>query len=691
MSKPAWRTLVLGLFGALLCANALALYFIALDDRQIAALGLDRREAIIGVAATAGSFTAVLTAVLVSASYRARIRELAELTAKMRTTPALGPLTLAEREAHEPGFTSLWGELQALTTCYRSALAEIVSIQEEVEKMRAGRGEAGADHRAPGIEPTHFVVGSSRHRMVARLAPNLHIIAATLPLRQFLHRSSQEILARAFLDVVHPGDADRLRSVLRDALKDGEAHNITFRVPPEPSALPGGRSDRYLQMDVMTAFDERGTPLHLRCHFVDVTNQVVAEQELRRRTREVSEANTALKEANEKLDQLMRSYGDLYQHAPVLYFGLDVQGNFVACNETMLRALGYTRQQLFGKPYTMLLHPDSRADYLADPSVMQKPGEIETRWLKADGNGIDVWIGTTTIRDADGRFVRSRSAARDVTEMRRLANSLRQHAEELSRANAELRRINQELEEYTYVVSHDLKEPLRTIETFSTFLLDDYGALLEGEGQEFLAHLTQASRRLGRLIDDLLTLSRTGRVIHSPRPFRWEPLLETLLGDLRNLIGRRNAVVHVEPDLPPVMGDPERVMQLLANLVSNGLKYNRQDRPEVTIGAVRTTEGADDHVTLFVRDNGIGIDPAHHDKIFGIFKRLHSREEFEGTGAGLAICKRIVEAHGGRIWVESQAGQGARFLFTLPRPPATAVVTVAAEVSHDSVPVAARG
>ncbi|MFO0929840.1 MAG: ATP-binding protein [Gemmataceae bacterium] len=690
MLKPAWRAVVLGLFGALLCGNVVGLFLVALDDGRVAGLLADRRTATVAVAAVAGFVTAVLTGLLVTGVFRARLRELAALTAKLRTSPHPGPLTLAERHTHEPGLTQLWGELHALTSCYRSALAEVVTVQESLEKSRTGRGrkETHGD-RPAGIEPTHFVVGSSRHRMVARLAPNLHFIAATQPLRQFLTRTAQEILARSFLDVVHPGDADALRGVLRDALKDGEAHNVTFRVPPHPEAPAGARSNRHLQMDVMTAYDERGTPLHLRCHFVDITNQVVAEQELRRRTQEVTEANTALKEANEKLDQLMRSYGDLYQQAPVLYFGLDVQGNFVACNETMLRALGYSRQQLFGKPYTLLLPPDSRDAYLADPAVMQRPGDIETRWVKPDGTVIDVWIGTTTIHDAEGRFVRSRSAARDVTEMRRLADSLRQHAEELGRANAQLRRINQELEEYTYVVSHDLKEPLRTIETFSTFLADDYGPLLEGEGQEFLAHLTEASRRLGRLIDDLLTLSRTGRVIRSPRPFRWEPLLDTLRRDLRDLLARRNAVVHVEPDLPAALGDPERVMQLLANLVSNGLKYNRQERPEVTIGAVRGTSGAGGQVTLFVRDNGIGIDPVHHAKIFGIFKRLHSREEFEGTGAGLAICKRIVEAHGGRLWVESRLGEGATFLFTLPgQQPAAATVY---EGGHDGVAVAVGG
>jgi PAS domain S-box-containing protein len=592
---------------------------------------------------------------------RSRVREFAVTVDALRENPSPRALP-APTGPDVPGneLQPLSAPVEQLVTAYRHALSGLVRAQEELE---AYRGQPVGDRPVQG---PWKAVSASRQRMVVRLAPSLHVTAATPALQQFLRRRVDELMGRPFLELVCPDDAPALAETLNDALEDGEAHDISFRVlVPDEDGDTASRQERNLQMDVMTAYGAAGEPLHLRCHFVDVTDRVRTEAELRRRTQELSEVNARLRTINIDLQRLKESYSDLYHQAPVLYFSLDGHGRLVACNDTLLRVFGYVRKELIGRPYTVLLEPSGRGAYEADPAAMQRPGETEARWIKHDGSVIDVWIGTTTIKDANGAFFRSRSVARDVSERNQLANALRSTAEEVGRANERLRRINQELEDFTYVVSHDLKEPLRTLEAFSTFLARDYGGILAGEGQEYLKHLIEASRRLRDLIDGLLALSRAGRVIGTPRAFSWEDAVDIVLGDLSDLIQRRRAVVRIEEPLPAASGDPERMVQLLTNLVSNGLKYNNSDQPEVVIGATGSRDDA--FVTFFARDNGIGIDPQYHAQVFRIFRRLHRREEVEGTGAGLAICKKIVEAHGGRIWVESTVGQGATFFFTLPR------------------------
>jgi PAS domain S-box-containing protein len=568
------------------------------------------------------------------------------------------PQPQPEKARPDPETEALLGQLRSLTADLEGTRQRLADATRKLQDSKLLEHPHTIDERY--LAPAHVVFGSSRNRMIARLSPDLHVIAATHNLCEFLGETVGSMVGKQLVRAIHPAHREKLRLALVEALRDGEAHNVILRVGP---ASTEELTERFLQLDVLTCFYPDGRPAHLRCHFVDVTSRIQGNRTLRRVTRRVSAEKARLLQAIQDLERLKESYRDLYHFAPVLYFSLDGQGRIIAFNETTLRVLGYRREELLGQPYARLLPPSAREGF--DVSLMQRPGEMQAQWLKSDGTIIDVWIGTTTLRDEEGRWVRSRSAARDVTETRRLEAALRAQAEALTRAVAEQRRINQELEEFTYVVSHDLKEPLRTLQAFSTLLEQDYSSQLAGEGQEYLAHLVQASRRLRQLIDDILSLSRTGQVIASPQPFDWGPAIATVLGDLRELIHQRAARVRVEGELPACIGDAPRIGQLLSNLISNGLKYNPGPSPEVVIGA-KAPEPGDQLATLWVRDNGSGIDRQHHQHIFRIFRRLHRNDEVEGTGAGLAICKRIVEAHGGRIWVESEPGQGATFLFTLP-------------------------
>jgi PAS domain S-box-containing protein len=240
----------------------------------------------------------------------------------------------------------------------------------------------------------------------------------------------------------------------------------------------------------------------------------------------------------------------------------------------------------------------------------------------------------------------------------------RKESEARLRASAaDLSRSNSELEAFTYSVSHDLKEPLRTIEAFSQFLLEDYKDKLDEQGQDYLQKLATASARMKQLIEDLLALSRIGRRDDPTSKVDVGRLVGGVVEGLRVMIGERSVHIAVEQGLPDVRGDAARLEQIFGNLITNGIKFNRSAIPSIKVGV---RESDDSSVTFYVADNGIGIDPAYHERIFGIFQRLHRREEFEGTGAGLAIVKRAVESLGGAVSVESDGASGSTFVFSLP-------------------------
>lgn len=232
---------------------------------------------------------------------------------------------------------------------------------------------------------------------------------------------------------------------------------------------------------------------------------------------------------------------------------------------------------------------------------------------------------------------------------------------ELERRGAELERSNRELEQFAYTASHDLQEPLRMVACYAELLCKRYQDKLDGDAGEFMGYVVDGARRMQRLIDDLLAYSRVGT---GGRPFArvaCEAVLERALANLRLAITESGARVSHDP-LPEVIGDEGQLVQLFQNLTANAIKFVGSEAPAVHVGA-RRRRGAWE---FRVSDNGIGIDPHFAERIFVIFQRLHVRGRYPGTGMGLAIAKRIVERHGGRIWVESQPGRGATFRFTLP-------------------------
>ena len=251
---------------------------------------------------------------------------------------------------------------------------------------------------------------------------------------------------------------------------------------------------------------------------------------------------------------------------------------------------------------------------------------------------------------------------------RRQAATLFLREGELSKRAAELERSNKELDDFAYVASHDLREPLRGIHSYSTFLVEDYGSRLDDEGRRMLQTLPRLTQRMESLIESLLRYSRAGRTETSIEPVDLGEILGETLDSLRPLLQERSVEVRVPAPLPVLACDRSSVGEVFQNLIANAVHYNANEEKWIEIGVRGSPpeEAGSRGPTVYVRDNGIGIPEKHLDSIFRIFKRLHAQDRHGGgSGAGLTITRKIVERHGGRVWVESDLGQGSTFCFTL--------------------------
>ncbi|MFP4103915.1 sensor histidine kinase, partial [Coleofasciculus sp.] len=238
----------------------------------------------------------------------------------------------------------------------------------------------------------------------------------------------------------------------------------------------------------------------------------------------------------------------------------------------------------------------------------------------------------------------------------------RKHSEEqLQQLNQQLQRSNQELEQFAYVASHDLREPLRKIRSYSDLLVKRYQGQLDERADKYISYITDSVIRMQALITDLLTYSRVSRNELVLEPTDLGQILQQTLTDLSPMIEENQAIINAPP-LPIVQANPLQIGQVLQNLIANAIKFRREQPPQININA----DYQNNFWQISIKDNGIGIDPNYKERIFAIFQRLHYREEYPGTGIGLAICQKIVERHGGKIWVESELGQGSTFYFTLP-------------------------
>ena len=309
-----------------------------------------------------------------------------------------------------------------------------------------------------------------------------------------------------------------------------------------------------------------------------------------------------------------------------------------------------------GKPL-----PDERRPHVITRRTGAPCTGVEIGLRRADG-GI-TWLSKSTRAIGPAPPYGVVCSFVDVTERREAEQALAQAAAEIERHAEELERSNEELEQFAYVASHDLSEPLRMVTSYLQLLERRHGKDLDDDAKQFIGFAVDGAGRMRTLIDDLLAYSRAGAARPSKQPVDVRATVDSTLRSLSAALEDAEARVEVQEELPVVQGDPVAIGQLFQNLISNAVKFRNGVRPHVKVEA----EAADGEWVFSVTDNGIGIQPEHAERIFTMFQRLHTRDDFAGNGIGLSICRKIVERHGGRIWVEPAEGGGSRFAFTIPR------------------------
>lgn len=332
----------------------------------------------------------------------------------------------------------------------------------------------------------------------------------------------------------------------------------------------------------------------------------------------------------------------------------DLDGTLRVCNQVFAHRFGIDAAQASGSNLWDYFPPEismARREAVARVAAEGRPVVLSDQ-----RGGHHLSNSIYPLRDQDGVVRRIAVYSRDVTEQAEAERRIASYV-------AEIERSNEDLEQFATVVSHDLREPLRQVASYVALLERRYGGRLDDDAREFIALAREGAHRMDRLILDLLDYARIGRG-ETLEAVESEPAVRQAIANLRVAVADSGGLVHIAAPLPRVLGTGPQLVRLFQNLVGNSLKYCRAGvPPRVNISA----EPDGDFARFTVADNGIGIEADHHERIFGIFQRLHGRDEYQGTGIGLAICRKVVERHGGDIWLDSVPGQGSRFHFRLLR------------------------
>jgi PAS domain S-box-containing protein len=455
----------------------------------------------------------------------------------------------------------------------------------------------------------------------------------------------EEVQGWKWTSVVHAEDLEPTLAAWRQALATGASNTVEHRLRRHDGEY------RWHLTRAVALRNEQGKITRWVGTSTDIHHQKLAEEELERR---VAQRTAELAQSRTMLETVT-------SHAPLILFATDAQGIFTVYTGQAITAAGHTQGEFLGKHFSEAPTYDPHSK----DHIRQALEGVETKVI---GHGLEGSTYETSFaprRDGQGNVTGMVGVSVDVSERVQREEEIRNLNESLERRvserTAELEATNLELEAFSYSVSHDLRAPLRHVDGFSRLLEEIPGAAPSPEAQQYLGRIRDATARMGQMIDALLNLSRLGR-----QPLR---LHRTNLGELAEQVQRdlqmetegREIEWKIGP-LPSLLCDANLIRQVLTNLLSNAVKFtSRREHAVIEVGA-KTSDG---RPVIFVRDNGVGFNSRSASKLFGAFQRLHSRNEFEGSGVGLATVQRIVHRHGGRVWAEAEVGKGATFYFSL--------------------------
>ncbi|XZN91836.1 MAG: PAS domain S-box protein [Microcoleus sp.] len=449
--------------------------------------------------------------------------------------------------------------------------------------------------------------------------------------RAYAHKfgyEPEEMIGMAWNQIVHPDDVEMLM------LADREMR-ISGKVEVESRGVRKDGLFFYNQITIVKAEDEEGIFNGHHCFMKDITERKLTER--------------ALQESEFR-------YRQIVELAEEGIWVIDSNARTTYVNHAMARMLGYEELEMLGRPLFDFM--DEQEQQLTSLYMERRKQGIsekhESKLKSKDGKDVWTYISTSPVMDELGCMLSSCALVYNITDRKEVEQQMLQITEDLKRSN-------EELEQFAYVASHDLQEPLRAVTSYTQLLAQRYQGNLDAKADKYINHIVDGASRMQQLINDLLAYSRLGTRAQELEIADCNAAVEQSLCNLQIAIAEKQAIITKDV-MPTVMADEFQLVQLFQNLIGNAIKFCREDVPIIHIAAIIQ----DDEWLFSVRDNGIGIDPEYADRIFIIFGRLHSRREYLGTGIGLAMCKRIVERHGGRIWVESLPEEGATFYFTIP-------------------------